>query len=205
MVSMNRMLVFEQALWDSGVPRVAGVDEAGRGPLAGPVVATAVVFPEGCYIDGVDDSKKLKPAVRESLFETIHRFALGVGLGVVDEKTIDRINILQASFLAMRTALFALTEPALHVLVDGRAIPDLGIPQTAIVKGDQRSFSVAAASIVAKVTRDRIMTDYDLQYPQYGFARHKGYGTRSHVSAIQRHGTCELHRRSFHIPDWPGG
>jgi ribonuclease HII len=200
---MNRTLAFEQALWDSGIERVAGVDEAGRGPLAGPVVAAAVVFAPGEFLKGVDDSKRVRPPMREILYERIRETALSVGVGVVDVETIDRINILQATYAAMRLALAGLNVMPGHVLVDGRAaIPDLAIPQTAVVRGDRKSFAVAAASIIAKVTRDRIMVEADAAFPEYGFRRHKGYGTRAHAEAIRRHGPCVLHRRTFRVPQW---
>lgn len=194
-------LEFESGIWSGGAEWIAGVDEAGRGPLAGPVVAAAVVFPKHVFLDGVNDSKKIRPRQREILYDLIRSRAAAVGVGVADEREIDRINILQATYRAMRSAILNLSVAPDHVLVDGRAIPEIAVPQTAIVKGDQKSFTIAAASIVAKVTRDRIMVEYDGQFPQYGFARHKGYGTRLHVDAIRKHGPCELHRRSFHVPE----
>jgi ribonuclease HII len=199
---MHPLLKYESELWARGVNRIAGMDEAGRGPLAGPVVAAAVVFPEGAFIEGVRDSKTVPPKERVILYDLIIRSASAVGLGVSDEKTIDRINILQATYLAMRRAALRLFPAPQHILVDGRGLPGTGMPETAIVKGDRKSFTVAAASIVAKVTRDRMMAEYDLRYPQYGFSRHKGYGTKAHVQAIKEFGYCELHRRSFRLPDW---
>jgi ribonuclease HII len=199
---MHSLLIYESELWDRGIERIAGIDEAGRGPLAGPVVAAAVVFQKNVFIEGVRDSKTVPPKEREILHDLILRCAAAVGLGVVDEKIIDRINILQATYQAMRTAVGRLSPQPQHLLVDGRALPDASLPQTAIVQGDRKSFSIAAASIVAKVTRDRIMADYDLRYPQYGFSRHKGYGTRAHVQAILEFGYCDLHRRSFRLPEW---
>jgi ribonuclease HII len=199
---MHPLLKYESELWAQGVERIAGIDEAGRGPLAGPVVAAAVVFPEGVSIEGVRDSKTVPWKERERLYDLIFRNAVSVGLGVSDEKTIDRINILQATYLAMRSAVSRLSPGPQHILVDGRSLPGTGLPQTAIVRGDSKSFTVAAASIVAKVTRDRMMAEYDLQYPQYGFSRHKGYGTKAHVQAIIEFGYCELHRRSFRLPQW---
>jgi len=199
---MHTLLVYESELWDRGVERIAGIDEAGRGPLAGPVVAAAVVFQRNVFIEGVRDSKTVPQKEREVLHGLILQRAEAVGLGVVDEKTIDRINILQATYQAMRTAIRALSPQPQHLLVDGRGLPEAPLPQTGIIRGDGKSFTVAAASIVAKVTRDRIMTEYDRQYPQYGFSRHKGYGTRAHVRAILEFGYCDLHRRSFRLPQW---
>lgn len=188
---------FESAAWRRGVSRLAGVDEAGRGPLAGPVVAAAVVLAPGERIRGVDDSKRLDPLERTRLFEIIHARALGVGVAVVDHLTIDRINILQATRLAMARALGALAlEPEL-VLTDFVEVPGLRCPQRNLVEGDRRSASVAAASIVAKVTRDRIMEEADREFPLYGFVRHKGYATPEHREALERHGPCPLHRRTF--------
>jgi ribonuclease HII len=188
---------FERAAWRRGVTRLAGVDEAGRGPLAGPVVAAAVVLPPGARIRGVDDSKRLAAEERGRLFEIIHERALGVGVGIVDQATIDRINILEATRLAMAQALAALdVEPEL-VLTDFVAVPGLRCPQRNLVGGDRRSASVAAASIIAKVTRDRIMEEADRDFPAYGFGRHKGYATPEHREALERHGPCALHRRTF--------
>ena len=181
---------------------MAGVDEAGRGPLAGPVVAAAVIFPSDVFIDGIDDSKKLTPQKREALFLLIQQEALAVATGMVSEKTIDRINILQASYEAMRKAIEGLSVHPEHLLIDGHELPEKSYPQTAIVGGDGKSFSIAAASIVAKVTRDHMMTAFDNMYPQYGFARHKGYGTKQHVEAIRTYGPCEIHRKSFRIKGW---
>lgn len=188
---------FESAAWRRGITRLAGVDEAGRGPLAGPVVAAAVVLPPGARIAGVDDSKRLPPQERRRLFEVIRERAVGVGVAVVDHVTIDRINILEATRLAMGQALAALdVEPEL-VLTDFVAVPGLSCPQRNLVDGDRRSASVAAASIVAKVTRDRIMEEVDREFPLYGFGRHKGYATPEHREALERHGPCPLHRRTF--------
>ena len=188
---------FESAAWRRGVSRLAGVDEAGRGPLAGPVVAAAVVLAPGERIRGVDDSKRLDPLERARLYEIIHARALGVGVAVVDHLTIDRINILQATRLAMAQALGALAlEPEL-VLTDFVEVPGLRCPQRNLIEGDRRSASVAAASIVAKVTRDRIMEEADREFPLYGFVRHKGYATPEHREALERHGPCALHRRTF--------
>jgi len=176
---------------------VAGLDEAGRGPLAGPVVAAAVVLPPGTRVKGVDDSKRLEPERREELYEVIRARALGIGVGMVDAPTIDRVNILQATRRAMGIALGALgLEPEL-VLTDFVALDGLRCPQRNLIDGDQRSATVAAASIIAKVTRDRMMTDADREYPEYGFGRHKGYATLEHLAALMMHGPCPLHRRTF--------
>ena len=188
---------FESAAWRRGITRLAGVDEAGRGPLAGPVVAAAVVLPPGTRIAGVDDSKRLPPDERQRLFGVIRERAVAVGVAVVDHVTIDRLNILQATRLAMGQALAALdSEPEL-VLTDYVTVPGLRCPQRNLVEGDRRSASVAAASIIAKVTRDRLMEEADREYPVYGFGRHKGYPTPEHRMALERHGPCALHRRTF--------
>jgi ribonuclease HII len=188
---------FESAAWRRGITRLAGVDEAGRGPLAGPVVAAAVVLSPAARIAGVDDSKQLLPEERQRLFDVIRERALGVGVGIVDHLTIDRINILQATRLAMGQALGALgVEPEL-VLTDYVTVPGLRCPQRNLVEGDRRSASVAAASIIAKVTRYRIMEEADREYPVYGFGRHKGYPTPEHRTALELHGPCALHRRTF--------
>jgi len=176
---------------------VAGLDEAGRGPLAGPVVAAAVVLGPGTRIAGVDDSKRLTPEERESLYVVIRARAVAIGVGMVDAETIDRVNILQATRRAMGLALGGLgLEPEL-VLTDFVALDGLRCPQRNLVNGDQRSATVAAASIIAKVTRDRMMAEADGEYPQYGFGRHKGYATLEHLAALIMHGPCPLHRRTF--------
>lgn len=176
---------------------VAGVDEAGRGPLAGPVVAAAVVFRPGTHIEGVRDSKVLTASVREELFERITAEAAAFAVGVVDHQTIDAINILQATYRAMHAAVRNLPSSPDYLLVDGNRFCDIGIPFATIIDGDTCCFSIAAASIVAKVTRDRLMVEYDRLYPGYGFAKHKGYATPEHRRAIQRLGLCSIHRRSF--------
>ena len=191
------MLQYERNLWNEGKKYVAGLDEAGRGPLAGPVVAAAVVFYENPQISMINDSKKLTEEVRECLFDLILNETL-CGIGTAEVEEIDRINIYQASFLAMDRALENLNTQPEHLLVDGRAFPRNDIPFTTIVKGDSLSYSVAAASILAKVTRDRMMREYDQEFPQYGFANHKGYATREHLDAIEEFGYCPIHRRSFH-------
>jgi len=194
---IRKMLQYERNLWNKGKKYVAGLDEAGRGPLAGPVVAAAVVFYKKPQISMINDSKKLTAEVREYLFDLILNEAL-CGIGAAEVGEIDRINIYQASFLAMDRALENLKAQPEHLLVDGRAFPRNDIPFTTIIKGDSLSYSVAAASILAKVTRDRIMREYDCEFPQYGFAGHKGYATRDHLDAIEEFGYCPIHRRSFH-------
>lgn len=195
----------ERATWAQGFGRVAGVDEAGRGPLAGPVVAAAVILPQQWSVEGLpaelqglNDSKKLSEARRERFFEFIMQSAeIQRGVGVIDSKTIDRINILQATYAGMNAALAQLNPPPDHVLVDGNPVPVIRLPQTAIVSGDFLSFSIAAASILAKVTRDRMMVEWDRRYPAYGFAVHKGYPTPQHLSALSAHGPSPIHRQSF--------
>jgi len=190
-------LRFEEALWRTGLHHVAGIDEAGRGPLAGPVVAAAVIFPRGRLIEGVDDSKKLTHCRREALLERIHEHAIAVGIGIVDQLDIDRMNILQATFKAMHIAADSLRVRPEHLLVDGNRFAGDDLPFSTIVDGDALCHAIAAASIVAKVARDRIMMEQDRLYPGYGFARNKGYGTAEHRAAIARLGLCPLHRRSF--------
>jgi ribonuclease HII len=199
------MLLFERELWRQGVDLVAGVDEAGRGPLAGPVVAAAVILPRAWGEGGFDerlrdlnDSKQLTEAQRENFFQILTTHPdIKHGVAFVDSEMIDRINILQATHRAMNQALTQLNPPPDHALVDGRPVKTLLFPQTALVKGDARSYSIAAASVIAKVTRDRLMQSYDKQFPAYGFAGHKGYGTPVHLAAIVEHGPCAIHRRSF--------
>lgn len=182
-----------------GMANVAGVDEAGRGPLAGPVVAAAVILPPLFTLDRVDDSKRLRPEIRGELHKAIMRAAVAVGVGIVDEKTIDRINILEAALKAMDEAVHALCVQPDFILVDGNRLPLWEFPSRAVIGGDRASFSVAAASIVAKVTRDRIMVEYHRVYPEYGFDRHKGYGTPQHIAAISKFGLSDIHRRSFRL------
>jgi len=188
---------FEAQAWRTGLTRVAGVDEAGRGPLAGPVVAAAVVIAPDRRVRGVADSKVLPPERREELFALIHERAVAVGVGIVDHLTIDRINILEATRVAMVQALAALVVVPELVITDYVALRTLTCPQRNLVDGDARCASVAAASIIAKVTRDRLMIEADRDFPEYGFARHKGYGTPEHLAALDRWGPCPLHRRSF--------
>lgn len=191
------MWTFEQQARQKGYENIAGVDEAGRGPLAGPVVSAAVLLPWAFASGDIDDSKKLTPRKRELLYDEIRENAVSVGVGIVDAAEIDRLNILQASLLSMARAVSRLDPPAQYLLIDGIYSIDSTLPQQTIVKGDSRSISVAAASIIAKVTRDRIMVEYDRLYPQYGFRKHKGYPTRAHKEAIRVCGCCPIHRRSF--------
>lgn len=196
---------FERALLERGTTRIAGVDEAGRGPLAGPVVAAAAVLPETWIrgglpeaLHGLNDSKQLQPAQREIFFEFLAgRSEVQTAVSIVDVEVIDSINILRATHQAMNRALAQLLPPPEHVLVDGLNVATLAFPQTALVQGDARSYSIAAASVIAKVTRDRLMDEFHRQYPVYGFANNKGYGTPQHLAALAEHGPCPLHRRSF--------
>src|SRR5258708_3489314 len=190
-------LRYERRLWKEGIEAVAGVDEAGVGPMAGPVVAAAVVFSPETFIKGVHDSKQLTHEQREELFIPIRECAIAVGVSIGSVLEIDRLNIYWATMLARKRALAALGLSPRHVLVDGRLIPGLKLPQTKIVGGDRKSFCIAAASIIAKVTRDRMMLDYDSQFPGYGFARHKGYCTADHFAALAELGPSPIHRRSF--------
>jgi len=194
---IKKLLYWERQLWEAGYLFVAGVDEAGRGPLAGPVVAAAVVFPKEPFIAGITDSKKISAKVREQLASVIKVEALGIGIGIVDEREIDRSNIRQATLFAMQAALDDLPVVPDFVLIDGRDTLPSTRPSRALIKGDRISFSIAAASIIAKVTRDRLMVDYHEEYPKYGFLRNKGYPTREHLQALRRYGPCPIHRRSF--------
>lgn len=201
----QNMLEFEALARRQGFRVIAGVDEAGRGPLAGPVVAAAVILPEGHVIGGVNDSKKLGEAKRSSLFEVIMNEAVSVGIGISDAATIDRINILQATLRAMESAVANLSPPPDCLLIDGISKTALHLHQKTIKKGDSLSLSIAAASIIAKVTRDRLMEGYDREYPGYGLAGHKGYGSASHMAAIAALGPSPIHRLTFrgvreHVP-----
>jgi ribonuclease HII len=187
----------ERELRMAGFRWIAGIDEVGRGSLAGPVVAAAVILPERHRIRGLRDSKVLPRARREALYEQILDRATAVGVGCMEVEVIDRINILQATKLAMREALGRLTQPPDHLVIDALSLPQVDLPQRPIIDGDAISASIAAASIVAKVTRDRICAEFDARYPAYGFARNKGYGTRRHLDALLAEGPCEWHRRSF--------
>lgn len=188
----------EKRLKAKGFLRIAGIDEAGRGPLAGPVVAAACILPDGVLFADLNDSKQLTPEQRDILFAEIMAYpGLLFGIGIIDIKTIDRVNILQATFLAMRKAVESLPVPPDYLLIDGNQIPRFEIPTESLVQGDGLSISIAAASIIAKVTRDRIMVELDAEYPKYGFKRHKGYATDQHLEAIREWGPCAIHRRSF--------
>ena len=188
---------YEAQAWRAGVARVAGVDEVGRGPLAGPIVAAAVVLDPARRVKRLADSKLLTPERREELYALIQERAVAVGVGIVDHLTIDRVNILRATILAMQQAVAGLAVVPDLVITDFVALPTLPCPQRNLVDGDARCATVAAASIVAKVTRDRLMLEADRQFPEYGFAKHKGYGTADHLAALDRHGACPIHRRSF--------
>jgi len=188
---------FEKKATREGYNKIAGIDEAGRGPLAGPVVSAAVILPQALPIVGVIDSKKLSAKKRSQLYEEIYSHALSVGIGIVDPAEIDRINILRASLLAMSMAVENLKPQPECLLIDGPFQISTHLPQKPISKGDALSVSIAAASIVAKVTRDRLMEKYDEYYPQFGFSRHKGYPTRAHKAAIAKFGYCQIHRRTF--------
>ena len=198
-VRVDRMLNLERVLWQSGIRHIAGVDEAGVGPLAGPVVAAAIVFPPDIYLPGVDDSKRIAPEQRNQLAHEIQTHATGIGIGIADVAEIDRLNIYHAALLAMRRAVEALPFAPQHVLVDARTIPTITIPQNPFNKGDRTNFSIAAASIIAKTHRDALMREFDAQYPGYGFASHSGYGTAQHRQAIRSLGICAIHRKSFPV------
>ena len=191
------MLNFERVLWKSGIRAVAGVDEVGIGPLAGPVVAAAVIFPPGTEIAGVDDSKQLEPEQRVKLEAAIRQSATAIGVGLAEVSEIDHLNIYHAALLAMRRAIEALSLKPEHLLIDARVIPGISIPQNSFNKGDGINFSIAAASIIAKTHRDRLMEELEKKYPGYGFAQHKGYGTSEHQNAIRGLGPCPIHRLSF--------
>lgn len=188
---------YEKQAMEEGYSVVCGVDEAGRGPLCGPVCAAAVVLPVDCEIEGINDSKKLSEKKREAIFDVIKEKAIAYSVCMVDAKTIDEINILQATFKAMREAVEGLSVKADIALIDGNQKPGLSIEQRTIVKGDAKSISIAAASILAKVSRDRYMKEADEKYPEYQFAKHKGYGTKLHYEMIAEYGICDEHRRTF--------
>lgn len=193
----KNMWTFESEARKNGYSRIAGIDEAGRGPLAGPVVAAAVILPETISIQNIKDSKKLTPKIRSGLYGRIYDQAVSVGVGIVGPAGIDRINILQASLLAMALSIENLSVHPDYVLIDGPYQASITLPQRAIPKGDTKSISIAAASIIAKVTRDRIMQKYHDLYPHYGFSKHKGYPTKAHKQAIQKYGYSPIHRKSF--------
>jgi ribonuclease HII len=190
---------FESRAGQSGYSLVAGIDEAGRGPLAGPVVAAAVIMPPGYTNRAINDSKQLAASRREQIYEVIQTEALSVGLGVIEVPVIDRLNILRATLLAMREAVLDLSPAPEYLLIDGKNGIEIPIPQETIIGGDRKSISIAAASIIAKVSRDRIMEIYHRQFPQYNFVKNKGYGTYEHREAIRRYGRCKIHRLSFAV------
>ena len=194
---LDAMLNFERVLWRAGVQHIAGVDEVGMGPLAGPVIAAAVIFPPHTELDGIDDSKRLDLAQRLDAERRIRGVATAIGIGAAEVGEIDTVNIYQAGLLAMRRAIEALSIRPQHVLVDARNIPGVDVPQNSFNKGDGIDFSIAAASIVAKTHRDRLMNELATQFPAYGFERHKGYSTPEHQAAIRAHGPCAIHRTSF--------
>ena len=188
---------FENEGYQKGYAYIGGIDEAGRGPLAGPVVAAVVVFKPGTKIEGINDSKKLSEAKRDELFDIIKEQALDYGIGIVQKDEIDEYNILNATYMAMKKAINCLKKTPDYLLVDAAHVPDVNIDQKSIIKGDSKSISIAAASILAKVTRDSLMYEYDKMYPEYGFASHKGYGTDQHYKAIREYGITPIHRKSF--------
>ena len=194
---MSELWNYEHACYDEGYDIVCGVDEAGRGPLAGPVCAAAVILPRDLQIEGLNDSKKLTDKRRRALFDVITAQAVSYGIAFASEQEIDEINILQATFLAMRRALDQLSVRPAIALIDGNRETDFGLPVRTLVKGDSLSANIAAASVLAKVTRDDFMLEQAQRYPQYGFDVHKGYGTRAHYEALRQYGPCPIHRRSF--------
>jgi len=194
---LDKLLIYENEYYAEGAAFIAGVDEVGRGPLAGPVLACAIILPKGLTIEGVDDSKKLTEKKRESLAKIIRESAVAVSIGMADVITIDTVNIYQATVKAMTGAVNGLAVKPDVVLIDAMRLPDIKITQRAIIKGDALSMSIAAASIVAKAARDEMMREYHEIYPEYGFDQHKGYGTQKHIAAIRAHGLCPIHRVSF--------
>ncbi|HAG04888.1 MAG TPA: ribonuclease HII [Lachnospiraceae bacterium] len=194
---MNRISSYERKYISMGYKNIGGIDEVGRGPLAGPVVTACVILPNGCIIEGVDDSKRLSAEKREELCEVIKREAVDIGVGVADNEEIDKINILRATKLAMKRAIEAMKTKPDMLLIDALTLDEVDIPQEAIIKGDSKSISIAAASIVAKVTRDKMMKELAEKYSVYGFETNVGYGTAEHIEAIKKHGPCDIHRRTF--------
>lgn len=194
---LKTMLQIENSLYKSGYNFICGVDEAGRGPLCGPVVAAAVILPKDECIEGVNDSKKISEKKREKLYEEILLKAIAVGVGISDVDIIEKVNILNATKLAMKQAIENLNITPDYVLIDGNQMIDIKIPANTVVSGDAKSESIAAASIIAKVTRDRMLIKWDKDYPEYGFAKHKGYGTKRHIEAIEKYGLTKIHRPSF--------
>ena len=195
---LNNLKEEENKLYEQNIKYICGIDEAGRGPLAGPVVVGAVILPKESFIEGVNDSKKISEKKREKIYEQILEEAIAYSVGIVDQKTIDEINILNATKLGVKIALEGLKQKPEVIMVDAlNNIDTLGIPYISVVKGDAKNYCIAAASIIAKVTRDRIMKEWDEVYPIYGFSRHKGYGTAEHIRIIKESGPCILHRKSF--------
>lgn len=193
---LEKMLAYEKELYTQGIQLIAGVDEVGRGPLAGPVVAAAVILPENCKIPGLNDSKKIPKSKHKEIYEAVLQNAIAIGIGVKDNQVIDQVNIYKATKLAMMEAIGQLDPQPQHLLIDAMKL-DLPIPQTSIIKGDANSLSIAAASIVAKVTRDQMMEDFDCEYPGYDFAQNAGYGTANHLAGLHKLGVTPIHRRSF--------
>ena len=194
---MERMIRYERHAYQQGATAVAGLDEAGRGCLAGPVVAAAVILPREWLHAEINDSKQLTAYQRERLFVVVQEHALSIGVGMASAEVVDRLNVLQATHVAMKEAIANLSLPPDFLLLDAVKLSKMPMPQCSIIKGDSLSLSIAAASIIAKVTRDRLMGDYERQYPGYGFALHKGYGTQQHRNAIKRYGPCPIHRKTF--------
>lgn len=192
----QEMLQIEQYFWEKGIQSIAGIDEVGRGPLAGPVVAAAVILPVDFAVLGINDSKQLSSAKRELLFDQIQESAIAIGIGIKDHQVVDEVNIYQATKLAMIEAIHRLPQQPEQLLIDAMYLPT-SIPQESFIKGDAKSLSIAAASIIAKVTRDRMMADYDEVYPGYGFAENAGYGTKVHLEGLEKHGVCPIHRKTF--------
>ena len=190
------MLAYEKELYAQGIQLIAGVDEVGRGPLAGPVVAAAVILPENCKIPGLNDSKKIPKSKHQAIYQAVLDQALSVGIGVKDNQVIDQVNIYEATKLAMLEAIQELDQQPQHLLIDAMKL-DLPISQTSIIKGDANSLSIAAASVVAKVTRDQMMAAYDQEYPGYDFGQNAGYGTSKHLEGLEKYGVTPIHRRSF--------
>ena len=195
---LNMLKQYENDLRNKGYKYICGIDEAGRGPLAGPVVVASVIMPENSMIEGVNDSKKVSEKKREKLYDLILKEAISYGVGIIGQDEIDEINILNATKKGLTTSLKELTQKPDLIIVDALThIDTLGTPYESIIKGDKKCYSISAASIIAKVTRDRIMREWDKIYPQYGFAQHKGYGTSAHINAIKEYGPCILHRKTF--------
>ena len=193
---LEKMLAYEKELYTQGIQLIAGVDEVGRGPLAGPVVAAAVILPEDCKISGLNDSKKIPKSKHKEIYEAVLQNAIAIGIGIKDNQVIDQVNIYEATKLAMREAIGQLEPQPQHLLIDAMRL-DLPISQTSIIKGDANSLSIAAASIVAKVTRDQMMEEFDRKYPGYDFAQNAGYGTAKHLAGLDQLGVTPIHRRSF--------